>query len=93
MKNFMQKLINVFTTENHYLVIDKFEMLDALCVIGNRNKRLEVGCRDNDDLWYLDVDTTENQWRIITFKLDELGYNMVIKGEPNVVYLTKKKES
>ena len=94
MKNVMRKLVNLFTTERHCLLLDKFEVLDVLDVAGNRARGLGIrGCDEKANMRYVDLDVTEREWAYIQSKLTEKGYHMFITGDPDVLYLTKKVES
>ena len=97
----MTNLLSKFVKRRYYWSIEKesdvLTILTAITDIRKKyvNRNITIGrCLEREEIyqWFVHFDATDNDWYDITTELRAKGYLMVIKDEPNRVYLIKRTE-
>lgn len=96
MKNLFDKIIK----RRYYWILEERYIVEVLNVINSQQKRyidqnMAVGnClwANERTKWFIHFDASKEQWCNIVKELNAKGFELVIRNEPNNVYLIKRIE-
>ena len=96
----MKNLFEKFIKNRYYWTVEEQDVLIVLKAITNYHKKyvnrnIAIGrtlWNEECNQWFIHFDSNNDDWHIITAELNEKGFELVIRDEPNRVYLIKRTE-
>ena len=94
----MIKILDAFTAKSHQFVVKENDMIKVMHMIqkakyaGFRTDGMYVGdCGFGEELkcWIIHTNLTTNQWCALLEECKNEKYQLVIKDDPNNMYVTK----